>query len=377
MRHQQLVFTVFVTFVTRNVTEMMILSNRIPVCVFGFLVLLLWNKYLEAVSTSWKRQTNAAFPFSGFHSRPITVREQSTPIFLKNEGDHDGTWSRRDFFWIAPAAVGYTKLSFDILQREKLLIYPPDHENRVRLTIQHSLLSAATSKQRHQQGGNEQSQILRVLEVGIGASCRLIQRGLYEPALFDLAARGIRNVSITGIDIKAPNPSVVAAINRNFSQSSDQPSVSLQTISASITEPLPFPASYFDSVICCLTLCSVDDPEAAVEEIRRVLRPDGGTFGYIEHVAVNTDEPYHLLATQQQVLDPLQRVLAGNCHLHRDTQSIIRMVFGSSATSISDTQGRQIEGSVELSQERFIVDAMWPVSCQCRGIIQRQMYSDA
>jgi ubiquinone/menaquinone biosynthesis C-methylase UbiE len=104
------------------------------------------------------------------------------------------------------------------------------------------------------------------------------------------------------------------------------------------------------------------DPKAAIQEIKRLVRPSGGTFGYVEHVAVNPSEPYRFLEWQQTTLDPLQQFLADNCHLHRYTQETIRQVF----LEESNEKARAI------SEDRFLVDKMWPVTSQCCGVIQRQ-----
>jgi ubiquinone/menaquinone biosynthesis C-methylase UbiE len=45
---------------------------------------------------------------------------------------------------------------------------------------------------------------------------------------------------------------------------------------------LPFPAASFDSVVTTLFLSSAPDPDAAVEEVRRVLRP-AGMFLVLDH----------------------------------------------------------------------------------------------
>jgi ubiquinone/menaquinone biosynthesis C-methylase UbiE len=39
-----------------------------------------------------------------------------------------------------------------------------------------------------------------------------------------------------------------------------------------------------DTVISSLVLCTVQDPDAVLAEVRRILRP-GGTFRFVEHVA--------------------------------------------------------------------------------------------
>jgi len=69
-----------------------------------------------------------------------------------------------------------------------------------------------------------------------------------------------------------------------------------------------------DAVVCTHVLCSVDDPEAALGEILRVLKP-GGLFVFLEHVA----------APRATILRLLQRVLrftwlyAGDgCRLDRE-----------------------------------------------------------
>jgi SAM-dependent methyltransferase len=48
-------------------------------------------------------------------------------------------------------------------------------------------------------------------------------------------------------------------------------------------EQLPFADASFDTVVSTLVLCTVSDPDRAVSEIRRVLRP-GGQLLFLEHV---------------------------------------------------------------------------------------------
>ncbi|WP_017555656.1 class I SAM-dependent methyltransferase [Nocardiopsis baichengensis] len=48
-------------------------------------------------------------------------------------------------------------------------------------------------------------------------------------------------------------------------------------------QDLPFPDASFDTVVCALSLCSVQDVEQAVAEMRRVLRP-GGRMLLLDHV---------------------------------------------------------------------------------------------
>src|SRR3954470_11804976 len=52
---------------------------------------------------------------------------------------------------------------------------------------------------------------------------------------------------------------------------------------AARAEALPFPDGAFDTVVSTLVLCTVEDPDAAVREVRRVLAP-GGRLLFVEHV---------------------------------------------------------------------------------------------
>ncbi|MCX7839662.1 MAG: class I SAM-dependent methyltransferase [Anaerolineae bacterium] len=83
-------------------------------------------------------------------------------------------------------------------------------------------------------------------------------------------------------------------------------------------EELPFADESFDAVVGTLTFCSIGDPERAAREVWRVLKR-GGTLRLVEHVRVEN----RLIARAQDVLTPLWREMAGNCHLNRDTVRII------------------------------------------------------
>jgi SAM-dependent methyltransferase len=56
------------------------------------------------------------------------------------------------------------------------------------------------------------------------------------------------------------------------------------TVVADGAESIPLPDACVDEVISSLVLCTVADPERALAEVRRVLRP-GGRFRFVEHVA--------------------------------------------------------------------------------------------
>jgi SAM-dependent methyltransferase len=83
-------------------------------------------------------------------------------------------------------------------------------------------------------------------------------------------------------------------------------------------EALPAPDATLDAVVAGLVLCTVADPEQALAEVRRVLRP-GGTLRFYEHV--RAEDPR--LARWQDRLERPWGWLVGGCHPNRDTVAAI------------------------------------------------------
>jgi len=79
-------------------------------------------------------------------------------------------------------------------------------------------------------------------------------------------------------------------------------------------ELLPFAQRSFDAAVFTLVLCSVDDIELSLAEVRRVVRP-GGTVRFVEHL--RAPDPW--VASLQTWATPFWRRIAGNCHLDRRT----------------------------------------------------------
>jgi SAM-dependent methyltransferase len=78
------------------------------------------------------------------------------------------------------------------------------------------------------------------------------------------------------------------------------------------------PDESFDSALTTLTLCVIRDPEQALAEIARVLRP-GGTLHFLEHGLAPTDG----VARWQGRIDPLQKRVFGGCHLTRHPPTLL------------------------------------------------------
>ena len=88
-------------------------------------------------------------------------------------------------------------------------------------------------------------------------------------------------------------------------------------------EDLPVPDGAADHVVATFVLCTVDDPEQALREIRRVLKP-GGSFVFMEHV--RSTEPR--LAAWQDRLAPLWLRFGHGCRCNRPTPDTLAAFDG-------------------------------------------------
>lgn len=89
-------------------------------------------------------------------------------------------------------------------------------------------------------------------------------------------------------------------------------------VSDAAAEALPYPDDRFDAVIFTLVLCTVTNPDRALVEARRVLKPEGRLV-VLEHVR-GTGR----LARWQDRLTPVCRRLVAGCHPNRDTAATIQ-----------------------------------------------------
>ena len=72
----------------------------------------------------------------------------------------------------------------------------------------------------------------------------------------------------------------------------------------------------FDYVVSSLVCCSVTDLKTCLNEIRRVLKPEGSLV-FLEHVAAADGTSRR---RWQNVINPVWKIFMGNCHLNRETE---------------------------------------------------------
>ena len=194
-------------------------------------------------------------------------------------------------------------------------------------------------------GGHD---VRRVLELGIGCSTTNLQRGYYPPG-----------IELYGVDPQPPEGEELATARA----AADKYGIEGLTLRRGVAEDLrEFPDGFFDAVVCTFTFCTVADPEKAVAEVRRVLRP-GGRFGFVEHVAVTEEEARQsassrVLQVSQRMLDPFQKVVANGCSLCRESDRLIAAAFAQAP---------------QRDVERFVVPEMWPVSQFCVGVVTKEL----
>lgn len=140
-----------------------------------------------------------------------------------------------------------------------------------------------------------------VLEVGFGTGLNLA----YYPE------------TVTSLTVIDPNPGMGAIAQPRIAASP------LPIESQSLRgEHLPMADNTFDWVVSTWTLCSIAEPEQALREIRRVLKP-GGRFVFIEHGL----SPERSLQTWQNRLTPVQKRIADGCHLNRPIDILVSAVM--------------------------------------------------
>lgn len=100
-------------------------------------------------------------------------------------------------------------------------------------------------------------------------------------------------------------------------------------------ESLPLGDATCDGALSTFTLCTIPDVDRALAEVHRVLRP-GGRLHFLEHGA----SPDASVRRWQDRIEPMQKRLAGGCHLTRDAIELVE----SAGFRIEHVEQRYVKG---------------------------------
>jgi ubiquinone/menaquinone biosynthesis C-methylase UbiE len=135
----------------------------------------------------------------------------------------------------------------------------------------------------------------RVLEIGCGTGANF--------AYYDWS-------KVESVDAVDPDPFMLAQAESKVARAPEG-KIRLQEAPA---EALPFPNAFFDTVVCTLVLCTVQDAFEAIREVRRVLKSEG-EFRIAEHV-----RGQGRTARLQDFVQPVYGWFAAGCVLGRPTE---------------------------------------------------------
>jgi ubiquinone/menaquinone biosynthesis C-methylase UbiE len=138
----------------------------------------------------------------------------------------------------------------------------------------------------------------RVLEVGIGSG-------------LNLHFYGDDVTSVYGID---PSPELLRLAQERANRLAIR-----VVLHEGVADEIPLDTRSVDTVVMTWTLCSLAAPEAALREVRRVLRLSGQLL-FVEHGLA----PEPKVAQWQRRLEPLWSRVAGGCHLSRKIDNLIQ-----------------------------------------------------
>ena len=107
----------------------------------------------------------------------------------------------------------------------------------------------------------------------------------------------------------------------------------------SSAESIDLPTSSVDSVVCTFSLCSIPDPQKALNEIYRILKP-GGKYFFCEH-GISPDFSTKVFQNVSNIFYPK---LSGGCHANRDIPKLIT----DSGLKIDEKDTMYLPGSVKF-----------------------------
>jgi SAM-dependent methyltransferase len=139
----------------------------------------------------------------------------------------------------------------------------------------------------------------RVLEVGIGSGLNL---ALLDPR---------RVTAVVGLD---PSEELLAYAQRRARDLAFPVEFIVHA-----GEAIPLEPASVDTILVTYALCTIPGVEAALNDMRRVLKPHGRLL-FCEHGRA----PEFAIQRWQDRLTPFWQCLAGGCHLNRDIPALLR-----------------------------------------------------
>jgi ubiquinone/menaquinone biosynthesis C-methylase UbiE len=121
---------------------------------------------------------------------------------------------------------------------------------------------------------------------------------------------------VTELVLTEPDPHMAARLRDKLTR--EGTAAGNPQVMVAPAEDLPFDDGSFDVVVATLVLCTVENPERAIAEARRVL-VEGGRLLYIEHVRSSRRG----LARWQDRLERPWGFCAGGCHPNRATDQLL------------------------------------------------------
>jgi ubiquinone/menaquinone biosynthesis C-methylase UbiE len=116
-------------------------------------------------------------------------------------------------------------------------------------------------------------------------------------------------------------------------------------------EHLPFPDASIDTAVATLVLCTIPDPDAALDEIARVLKP-GGRLLFLEHV--RADDPGTV--RWQDRLERPWGWFGRGCHPNRDTLAMME----SSSLDVAEVERDRMPKAPPIVRPMILGEARRP-----------------